>query len=1058
MIVRIIEASLKNRQIVVMLTLLLTAAGIRSLWNIPVDAIPDLSDVQVIVISEYPGQAPQLVEDQVTYPLTSAMLAVPHAKVVRGYSFFGFSLVYVIFEDGTDLYWARSRVLEYLNSASGRLPQGVKPRIGPDATGVGWVYIYTVQDKSGKYNLQELRSIQDWMLKYELSSLKGVSEVASIGGFVKQYQVVVDPNKLVLYNLTLGEIRQKLAGSNIDAGGRLIEMGEREYMVRGLGYFESIEDIRSVLLRTGRGGNSLTIGDIADVAIGPDIRRGLAEWNGEGETVAGIVIVRYGENALEVIERIKKKIAELGPLLPAGVEIVPAYDRSVLIKKAVRNVGYKLLEEMAVVAIVIIISLLHVRSSLVAVVTLPVGVLGAILLMDILGINSNIMSLGGIAIAVGVMVDASVVMVENLHKQIEADPRADHMELVRRASVGVGPALFFSLVIITVSFLPVLLLEGQSGRLFGPLVLTKTFALAFASLLAITIVPVLMTFFVRGNIRHEKDHPVSVWLVKSFSPVIEAGLDNKKIVLIGAVSVVLLTLIPLKGIPSWNGGYLVRPLGGEFMPPLNEGDILYMPTTLPGISIEKGREILQRTDRIIAGFPEVKHVLGKIGRADTATDPAPLTMVETHVILKDRSEWRKGMTIEKLMAEMNREVSFPGLTNSWTFPIQTRIDMLSTGIKTPVGIKLLGDDLSKLSGTAAGIEGLLSGLPGARSVIAERPVGGKYIDFKINRAEAARYGLTVSDIQDTVMIAIGGRNITETVEGLARYPVNIRYPREYRDDISKLGNIWITTADGASIPVSRVAKIEINDGPPQIKTENARKTAWIYIDLEDSQDVASYVRSAREFLDKKIESGELKIPPGVIVQWSGQYEHIEKSEKRLFLAGIFTLVVIIILLYLHFRDFTRPAILLGSLLFAVTGGVWLIYAAGYSRSVATDVGFISLAGLSVETGIVLLVYLDEVFARYAAEGRLKNTKDIRHAMMEGVVMRIRPKFMTTATTFIGLLPIMWAVEEGTRVMKRLAAPMIGGLVTDTVVTLIIIPVVYEWLQQGKLARGEYLRK
>jgi Cu(I)/Ag(I) efflux system membrane protein CusA/SilA len=804
LIVKLIEASLKNRFLVVLFGLATIFSGIFAVLNIPIDAIPDLSDVQVIVLTEYPGQAPQVVEDQITYPLTSAMLAVPYAKVVRGYSFFGFSLVYVIFEDGTDLYWARSRVLEYLNFAAGRLPAQVKPQLGPDATGVGWVYIYTLSDPTGRHNLQELRSLQDWTLKYELASLKGVAEVASLGGFVKQYQVEVDPTKLLLHDISLQRLRSQLARSNTDTGGRLIEMGETEFMVRGLGYIKSIRDIEQVVLKVNSDGNPITIGDVAHVQIGPDIRRGLADWNGEGETVAGIVIIRFGENALEVIERVKKRLGELEATLPEGVEVTTAYDRSKLINKAVSNITWKLLEEMLVVALVTMLFLLHARSALVAIVTLPIGVLASLFLMYLLDINANIMSLGGIAIAVGVMVDAAIVMVENLHKHLErenalvragGDP-VPHLEIVRRSAVEVGPALFYSLLIITVSFLPVLVLTGQSGRLFTPLALTKTFAIGFAAFVAVTIIPVLMSWFVRGHIRSEKENPISRVLIRAYHPIIEFVLSNKRPVVLGALAFLLVTLIPMKGIPNPGGGYLIRPIGGEFMPPLNEGDLLYMPTTLPGLSITKARELLQRTDAIIKEFPEVEKVLGKIGRAQTATDPAPLTMMETHIMLKDQSEWRDGMTIEKLILELNNSIKFPGVTNAWTYPIRTRIDMLSTGIKTPVGIKLLGDDLEKLSRFGADIEAALRDFPGTASIISERVTGGKYVDYDINRTEAARYGLTVGDIQDTIMTAVGGMQVTETVEGLARYPVNVRYPREYRDSIEKLDDIWVSTPPG----------------------------------------------------------------------------------------------------------------------------------------------------------------------------------------------------------------------------------------------------------------------
>ncbi len=1053
MIARLINYSVKNRLLVLMYSGVVVVVGVFAVFSIPIDAIPDLSDAQVIVFTDYRGQAPQVVEDQITYPLTSAMLSVPYSKVVRGYSFFGFSLVYIIFEDGTDLYWARSRVLEYLNFAAGRLPSGVRPQLGPDATGVGWVYMYTVSDPTGSLDLQQLRSLQDWTLRYEIASVQGVAEVASLGGFVKQYQVEIDPTKLLLYGLSLEKVRSALARSNTDTSGRLIEMGETEYMVRGLGYIRSVDDIRRIVLRTDGVGNPITVGHVAHVQVGPEIRRGIADWNGTGEAVAGIVLMRFGENALEVIGRVKAKLETLKAGLPKGVVVTPAYDRSQLIWRAIRNISQKLLEEMLVVALVTVVFLWHARSALVAVAVIPVGILASLFAMNALRINANVMSLGGIAIAIGVMVDSSIVMVENLHKHLEEKSNLPHIEIVRRASLEVGPALFFSLLIITVSFLPVLLLEEQSGRLFRPLALTKTFAMAFAAVLAVTAIPVLMSIFVKGDIRPESESRLSQFFIRVYRPIIDHALDHKARWILSFVGITLVTLVPLCGIPGPGGKPLVRKLGGEFMPPLNEGDILYMPTTLPGISVTKARELLQQTDRIIKSFPEVEHVFGKIGRAETATDPAPLSMVETTIVLKDPSQWRPGMTIEKLIQEFDRAIQFPGLTNAWTFPIRTRIDMLSTGIKTPVGVKLLGDDLDKLAAYGVQIEALLKTVPGTASVIAERVTGGRYIDFEINRTEAARYGLTVGDIQDTIMTAIGGMNVTETVEGSARYPVNVRYPRELRDDIEKLRNVWVTTPKGASVPLVQVAEIVVRSGPPGIKTENARKTAWLYVDLKEDRDVATYVEDARELLAAKLASGELKQPVGVTVLWSGQYEQLEKANRRLLLAALGAIAAIIFILYLHFRNFAEIAILLGCLPYAATGGVWLIYLLGYNRSVASDVGFIALAGLSVETGIVLLVYLDGIFARGIREGRLSTPADIRAGVIEGVVSRVRPKLMTTLTTFIGLLPILWATEAGSRIMKRLAMPMIGGLVTDTMVTLVIIPVVYEWIQLRRLRQG-----
>ncbi len=1065
MIRSIIEASLNNRAVVTMFGVAVMLAGLFAVFKIPMDAIPDLSDTQVIIYTEYAGQAPQVIEDQVTYPLTSAMLGVPRAKVTRGYSFFGFSLVYVIFEDGTDLYWARSRVLEYLNSAAGRLPTDVRPRLGPDASGVGWVYMYTLRDTSGRLNLQQLRSIQDWTLRYELAAVKGVAQVASLGGFVKQYQVRVDPSKLLLHGISLQLLRKRLARSNRDTGGRLIEMGETEFMVRGLGYIKSPDDIRKVVLKTDREGNPVVIGDVAHVQIGPEIRRGLAELNGEGETAAGIVILRAGENALEVISRVKQRLRELRPSLPKGVEVVPAYDRSKLIRRAVHNITWKVGEEMLIVALIVMLFLPHARSALAAVVVLPLGVLGSLFIMDALGMGMNIMSLGGIAIAIGVMVDASVVMVENLHKHLERNPDLPHLENVRRASVEVGPALFNSLVIITISFLPVLLLQEQAGRLFRPLALTKTFSMAFAAIIAVSIIPVLMSFLLRGTRpRGEATNPLSRVLNRGFMPLINLVLDRKRDFALVIGLILAATIIPLKGIPApgngekkceggTSGTYLARPMGGEFMPPLNEGDLLYMPTTLPGLSITRARELLQKTDAVIKSFPEVEMVLGKIGRAETATDPAPLNMIETTIILKDRRHWRPGMTMKKLIGELDQAIQFPGLTNAWTFPIRTRIDMLSTGIKTPAGMKLMGDDLETLSRFGARIEAALKELPCTASAISERVTGGKYIDYEIDREAAARYGLTIGDIQDTIMTAVGGMNVTTTVEGSARYPVNIRYPRELRDSIARLREIHVSLPGGSYIPISQVARLRIKDGPPSIKTENARKTAWIYIDLKPGKDVASYVKEARAHLAKKIAEKKIKVPPGVSMLWSGQYEYMERAEKRLTLAGLAALTAIVLLLYLHFRGFTEPFMLLGCLAFALTGGIWYMWLLDFNRSVATDVGFIALAGLSVETGMVLLVYLDNVFARRARENSLKSPEDIRSAMLEGVVGRLRPKLMTTVTTFMGLVPLMWATEAGSRVMKRLAAPMLGGLVTDAVVTLLLLPVIYEWIQLRRLKQG-----
>ena len=1027
MIEKIIEWSLKNKFMVILFTVVIIIAGITAMVSINLDAIPDLSDVQVIVLTEYPGQGPNVVEDQVTYPLTTAMLSVPYAKTVRGFSFFGFSLVYIIFEDGTDIYWARSRVLEYLNYAAKRLPEGVTPQLGPDATGVGWVYEY-VLDGGNKYDLAELRSIQDWYLKYELSSVPGVAEVASIGGFVKQYQVEVDPNKLAAYKIPIQKVRMAIKRSNNDVGGRLLEMGETEFMVRGLGYIRSIDDLKSIPLGVDENGSPIYLHQVANVHLGPELRRGIAEWNGEGETVGGIVVLRFGENALKVIENVKEKLADLEKGLPDGVTIKTAYDRSSLIIRAINTLKDKLIEEMLVVALITIIFLLHFRSAFVAIFTLPVGILISFIVMRLLGINANIMSLGGIAIAIGVMVDASVVMVENAHKHLERDRTngtiVNHSDLILKSAKEVGPALFYSLVIITVSFLPVFSLQAQEGRLFSPLAYTKTFAMAASSILAITIIPVLMFFFVRGKIRSEKTNPISRFFIGIYRPVIKVVLRFRWLTVGIAIAILLLTFLPYSK------------LGSEFMPPLNEGDLLYMPTTYPGISITKAKELLQQTDKIIKSFPEVHHVFGKIGRAETATDPAPLTMIETTIMLKDPKEWRPGMTIEKLVDEMDAAIQFPGLTNAWTMPIKTRIDMLSTGIKTPVGIKLMGASLDTLSELGQKIEAIVRKIPGTLSVYSERVTGGNYLDFNIRRGEAARYGLTVGDVQDVIMSAIGGMNVTYTVEGLERYPVNVRYSRELRDNLPALKRVLVPTPTGAQIPLAQLADISIHKGAAAIKSENARRTAWIYVDLKNI-DVGTYVKNA-----KQIVYDEVRIPPGYSLVWSGQYEYMERAAKRLSLVVPFTLFIIFLLLFLHFKNLTESLLVMLSLPFALVGGVWLMFFSGYHLSVAVAVGFIALAGLAAETGIVMLVYLDEAFNRFRAQGKMKTWEDLRSAVMEGAVDRVRPKLMTVATTLIGLLPIMFGHGTGSQVMKRIAAPMVGGLISSTILTLIIIPVVY----------------
>jgi Cu(I)/Ag(I) efflux system membrane protein CusA/SilA len=1156
MINKIIRWSINNRFMVILATLFVIMGGIVAMVNMPVDAIPDLSDVQVIIYTEYAGQAPQVVEEQVTYPLTTAMLSVPFAKVVRGYSFFGFSFVYIIFEDGTDLYWARSRVLEYLNFVAGRLPAGVTPSLGPDATGVGWVYEYVIKDTTGQYDLAQLRSLQDWYLRYELTAVPGVSEVASIGGFVKQYQVEVDPNKLLAYGLSIRKIRQAILRSNNDVGGKLVEMGETEFMVRGLGYIASMADIGNIAVGVDRKGTPILLKTIANIQVGPELRRGILDWNGESEVVGGIVVMRYGENALEVIRRVKQRLQELQKGLPKGVVVESGYDRSGLILRAVNTLKTKLMEELTVVALICFLFLLHFRSAFVALFTLPVGILISFLIMYAMGINANIMSLGGIAIAIGVMVDASVVMVENAHKHLERDRgKKSHMEIITLASQEVGPALFYSLLIITISFFPVFTLSEQSGRLFKPLAYTKTFAMAASSVLAITIIPVLMTFFIRETPIEPslpKRRKVKIWITWVGSPpilVILAGilgvdLPDWSLVVALILSVfIFFCLVPQKIMPEEKNPLsrffilIYRPLirlvlewrktmvlvailivavtwypfsrlGSEFMPPLNEGDLLYMPTTLPGISITKAKELLQQTDKIIQRFPEVHHTLGKIGRADTPTDPAPLSMIETTITLRPETEhemisvdrffsdwpgwlkepltwvwpeekkgkiiheWRKRpverffsgwpgflkkplallfpleryMTISELTDELDRAIQFPGLTNAWTMPIRTRIDMLSTGIKTPVGIKLMGPDIAVLTEIGETVEAVVRDIPGTLSAFAERVTGGNYLDFSIRRDHIARYGLTVGDVQDVIMTAIGGMNITYTVEGLERYPVNLRYSRELRDDIEQLKRVLVPAPTGAQVPLAQLADISIHKGPAGIKSENARRTAWIYVDIR-GVDVGTFVKRAMEVVNREVD-----IPPGYSMVWSGQFEYMERARKTLNIIIPATLVVIFILLYIHFNSIIEAVIVMASLPFALVGGIWLLYFLGYNLSVAVMVGFIALAGLAAETGVVMLVYLDGVFERRMQGGEMTTTRDLDAAIIEGAVDRVRPKIMTVATTLIGLLPVMWGHEAGSQVMKRIAAPMVGGLVSSTILTLVIIPVVYRIWKRWEMGR------
>jgi Cu(I)/Ag(I) efflux system membrane protein CusA/SilA len=1032
MIEKIIELSIKNKFLVILMTLFVIAGGLYAMLRTPLDAIPDLSDVQVIVFTEYPGQAPQVVEDQVTYPLTTAMLAVPYAKVVRGYSFFGFSFVYIIFEDGTDMYWARSRVLESLNYVSGRLPQGVTPTLGPDATGVGWVYEYILE--SDRHDLAQLRTIQDWFLRYELAAVSGVAEVASIGGFVKQYQVTVDPNQLLAFNLPLQKIKMAIQRSNSDVGGRLVEMGETEFMVRGLGYIKGIDDLNNIPLAVDRRGTPILLRNVATIKTGPELRRGIADYNGTGDVVGGIVVMRYGENALQVIRNVKNRLQQLKSGLPEGVTVKTVYDRSALILRAIHNLKRTLIEESIIVAMVCIIFLLHFRSALVGIFTLPVAVLISFIIMDRQGVNANIMSLGGIAIAVGAMVDAAIVMIENVHRHIEHEgKKKPHWDLVLDASKEVGPALFFSLLIIAVSFVPVFTLQAQEGRLFRPLAFTKTYAMLGSSLLAITIVPVLMGYLVRGKIRSEKKNPVNRFLIWIYHPIIKLVLKAKVLVIVLAMGILALSYIPWKRI------------GSEFMPPLNEGDLLYMPTTLPGISITKAKELLQQTDRIIASFPEVEHVFGKIGRAETATDPAPLSMIETTITLKPESQWREGMTMERLVEELDKSIQFPGLTNAWTMPIKTRIDMLSTGIKTPVGIKLMGESLQVLSDLGEQVEAVMREVPNTLSVYAERVTGGNFLDYHIKRKEAARYGLTVGDVQDIIMSAVGGMNVTTTVEGSERYPVNLRYKTELRDTPEKLRGILVPTPTGTQIPITQVADIRIIKGPSSIKSENARKSAWIYVDLKGI-DVGTYVKMAQRAVQEKI-----KLPPGYSMVWSGQYEYMVRAHRRLMIVVPMTLVIIFLLLYFNFRNITESLIVMLSVPFSLTGGLWFMYVLGYNMSVAVGVGFIALAGVAAETGVVMLIYLDHSYKKFKSQyGEKFNRRHLYAAIEEGAALRVRPKMMTVVAIMAGLMPIMWSHGTGSEVMKRIAAPMVGGMVSATILTLIVVPAIYGLWKESRL--------
>jgi len=1082
---RLIRWSIENRLLVVIATLIMAGWGWLAVKEIPLDAIPDLSDVQVIIRTDFAGQSPQVVEQQVTYPITTTMLAVPGASAVRGYSFFGDSYVYVIFEDGTDLYWARSRVLEYLNQAAADLPAGVQPRLGPDATGVGWIYSYALIDRSGRHDLAQLRSIQDWFLKYELQTVPGVAEVATVGGMVRQYQIVVDPEKLRAFGIPLARVTEAIRHANREVGGSVIELGEAEYMIRTRGYLTSIEDIEAVPLVVTENDIPILVRDVAHVQIGPEMRRVVADLDGEGEVTGGIVVMRYGENALQTIAAVKEHIEALKQGLPEGVEIIETYDRATLITRAVDNLSERLVEEFIVVALVSLLFLFHLRSAFVAIVTLPLGILAAFVIMRYQGVNANIMSLGGIAIAIGAMVDAAVVMIENAHKHLErAGPglsREQHWAVIAKASGEVGPALFYSLLIITLSFLPVFTLEAQEGRLFSPLAFTKTYAMAAAAALSVTLVPVLMGYFIRGRIPRESANPLSRVLIWAYRPLLKRVLAAPRATLVVAVLAVLSLLLPVYGVGGllepirWPllllrtvapdaGGAAVnqveqlqsrigdgwhqafdgvpglerfgRGLGAEFMPELFEGDLMYMPTTLPGLSIGKAQELLQQTDRLIGQLPEVERVFGKIGRADTATDPAPLTMIETLIQLKPREEWRPGLTLPDLIDELDALVQFPGLTNAWIMPIKTRIDMLATGIKTPVGIKVAGPDLTEIEAIGRDIERVLQDLPGTLSAYSERVGAGRYIEIIPKRQAAARLGLNIDDINQVVSAAVGGINITETVEGLERYPVNVRFPREQRDDPVKLRELPLVTPAGAQIPLSQVAEVKIVEGPPLLKSENARLNGWTFVDIR-GVDLATYVRQARQAINDDVD-----LPPGYSITFSGQYEYLLRAQERLGQVIPLTLTIIFTLLYLSFRRVGEAVVVMLSLPFALVGGFWLIWLLGYELSVAVAVGFIALAGVAAEFGVIMLIYLDNALERYREDDRLNTVADLKLAIEDGAVLRVRPKAMTVAVIIAGLLPIMLSHGTGSEVMQRIAAPMVGGMITAPLLSLFVVPAIY----------------
>lgn len=1063
MLASIIAWSIRNKFLVILATLFVVLSGLYSLKQTPVDAIPDLSDVQVIVFTKYPGQAPQVVEDQVTYPLATRMLSVPGAKVVRGYSFFGSSFVYIIFEDGTDIYWARSRVLEYLSASSALLPRGVNPTLGPDATGVGWIFQYTLESK--QHTLQELRSLQDWYLRYELTAIEGVSEVASIGGFVKQYQVAVDPNKLAAYNIPITELMQAIKRANLDVGGGAIESGETEFMVRSRGYIQSMENLADIVVRASGDGTPVLVRDLAEVRLGPEMRRGVAESDGQGETVGGIVVMRFGENALQTIERVKAKLESLKAGLPEGVTINTAYDRAGLIERAVATLKEKLLEESIVVAVVTLLFLGHLPSALVAICTLPVAILLAFVIMHAQGINANIMSLGGIAIAIGAMIDAAIIMIENAHKHMERDRgRKPQWQIILDAASEVGPTLFFSLLVITVSFAPVFTLTEQSGRLFKPLAFTKTYAMGAAALLSITLVPVLMGWFIRGHIKDEQENPLNRLLIRLYHPVVDWVLRWRKLTL-------LLTVLAMLSIV-----YPISRIGSEFMPPLYEGDLLYMPTTLPGLSVTKAKEILQQTDRIIRQFPEVAHVFGKVGRAETATDPAPMMMLETTIMLKPEDQWRKvpamrfysawpeplapvkqmlrrffpeeaTINVDQLIERLNSAIQFPGLTNAWTMPIKTRIDMLSTGIKTPVGIKVMGNDLAELTRIGTELEAVMNTVPGTLSAISERPLSGNYLDIRVDRQRAARYGINVGVIQEVIQAAVGGMPITETVEGLERYTVNVRYDRDFRSDIDALKRVLVPGPGGRQIPLAQLAEIGLSHGPDAIKSENGRRTVWVYVDIQ-GVDIGTFVAEARRAVESHV-----KLPPGYNLVWSGQFEYMEKARARLLVIIPLTVLIIFVIIYLSTKSLLKTAIVFLAVPFSLVGAFWLLYLLGYHSSIAVWVGIIALAGLDAETGVVMLLYLDLAYKRWLDQGTMRTSADLVEAIHFGAVKRIRPKVMTIAVIIAGLLPIMWSHGAGADVMKRIAAPMVGGVVTSGIMELLVYPVIFYIWRSRSLNKG-----